>query len=426
MKASREQPGQRAAARPGQRGTAAASGAAKPALPGPGDAGEVEAGAKEAGEVEAGEVEAGVEAGELEAGELEAELEADSDEDPSEEDLDDGELLAALPAPSAGGTSTRPLVIEQRFVVENECQGFRLDRFLQKKMRRLSRSRVQRVIAGDCDVDGRPARSSQRVQPGQQVSFRRPAPPEPEVPRELTVRHVDPDFYVLDKPSGLPIHPTARYHFSTLTAVLRERFPDEALRVAHRLDRETSGLLLVARTKPAESALKKAFARRLIKKRYLAIVHGRLLIPDGEPLILEQPIGPAGTTVRVRMAVRPLGDCGLTARTEVRTVRCAGPYTLVECRPHTGRQHQIRVHLWAAGYPIVGDKLYPDEDLFLTWAEQGDAAVRDRLPLLRHALHAAGLHFPHPSTGVTVAVDSPLPEELAAFLRAHEDAPQDG
>ncbi len=353
-------------------------------------------------------------------GELDDEAEADSDDEEEAEAAPAAELLA--PA----GEGARPLVIEQRFVVENECQGFRLDRFLQKKMRRLSRSRVQRVIAGDCDVDGRPARASQRVQTGQKVSFRRPAPAEPEVPRELTVRHVDPEFYVLDKPAGLPIHPTARYHFSTLTAVLRERFPGEVLRVAHRLDRETSGLLLVARTKPAESALKKAFARRLIKKRYLAIVHGRLLIPEGEPLILEQPIGPAGTTVRVRMAVRPLAEGGLSARTEVRTVRCAGSYTLVECRPHTGRQHQIRVHLWAAGYPIVGDKLYPDEDLFLTWAEQGDAAVRDRLPLLRHALHAAGLHFPHPSTGAAVAVDSPLPEELAAFLRAHEDGHEPG
>lgn len=396
MKVSLEGPGQRAEARPGQRAPAAQGGAAEPTLPGHGA-----------------------------ASELEAELEADSAEDEEDEaaegDEAAAELVAALLAPTAGGPA-RPLVIEQRFVVENECQGFRLDRFLQKKMRRLSRSRVQRVIAGDCDVDGRPARASQRVQAGQKVSFRRPAPPEPEVPRELTVRHVDPDFYVLDKPAGLPIHPTARYHFSTLTAVLRERFPDEALRVAHRLDRETSGLLLVARTRPAESALKKAFARRLIKKRYLAIVHGRLLIPDGEPLILEQPIGPAGTIVRVRMAVRPLADSGLAARTEVRTVRCVGPYTLVECRPHTGRQHQIRVHLWAAGYPIVGDKLYPDEDLFLTWAEQGDAAVRDRLPLLRHALHAAGLHFPHPSTGVAVEVESPLPEELAAFLRAHEAA----
>jgi 23S rRNA pseudouridine1911/1915/1917 synthase len=202
--------------------------------------------------------------------------------------------------------------------------------------------------------------------------------------------------------------------------VLRERFPGEFLRVVHRLDRETSGLLLCARTKVAESVLKKAFARRLVKKRYLAIVHGALEIPPEQPLLLEQPIGPAGTTVRVRMAVRSQDSGGLAARTQVQTVCRAGPYTLVECHPHTGRQHQIRVHLWSAGYPIVGDKLYPDEELFLTWVEQGDDAVRERLPLLRHALHAAGLRFPHPRTGSPVEVDSPLPEDLSAFLRAHK------
>ncbi len=344
--------------------------------------------------------------------------EEDGDEDALAED-GPGEADLRVPPGAAAAPGGAPLIIEQRFLVENECHGFRLDRFLQKKMRRLSRSRIQRVIAGDCDVDGRPARASLRVQAGQRVSFRRPAPPEPVVPRHLTLRHADPDFYVFDKPAGLPIHPTARYHYSTLTAVLRERFPDEPLRVAHRLDRETSGLLLVARTAAAESALKKAFARRLIKKRYLAIVHGTLQIPADAPLVLEQPIGPAGTVVRVRMAVRSLAEAGLTARTEVRTLQTVGPYTLVECRPHTGRQHQIRVHLWAAGYPIVGDKLYPDEELFLTWAEHGDAAVQERLPLLRHALHASGLVFPHPITGEPVEVVSPLPDDLAAFLTAH-------
>ena len=345
-----------------------------------------------------------------------------SEEEADEEGLeeaDSGKADLRVQPGTAAAPSGAPLIIEQRFLVENECHGFRLDRFLQKKMRRLSRSRIQRVIAGDCDVDGRPARSSLRVQAGQRVSFRRPAPPEPVVPRHLTLRHADPDFYVFDKPAGLPIHPTARYHYSTLTAVLRERFPDEPLRVAHRLDRETSGLLLVARTAAAESALKKAFARRLIKKRYLAIVHGTLQIPADAPLVLDQPIGPAGTVVRVRMAVRPLDEAGLTARTEVTTLQTAGPYTLVECRPHTGRQHQIRVHLWAAGYPIVGDKLYPDEELFLTWAEHGDAAMQERLPLLRHALHASGLVFPHPITGEPVEVVSPLPDDLAAFLSAH-------
>lgn len=355
----------------------------------------------------------------LDDGEPSEDLEAGGD------DRDDDELAALLPEPDAAAAPHPPTLIEQRFLVESECHGWRLDRFLQKRIRRLSRSRIQRVINGDCDVNGRQGRPALRVFTGDTVTFRRPAPPEPVVPREVGVRYADPDLYVLDKPAGLPIHPTARYHYSTLTAVLRERFPGEWLRVCHRLDRETSGLLIVARTPEAESAMKKAFARRLIKKRYLALVHGDLVTDENGVLIVDRPIGPAGSKVRVRMAVRPVDEGGLPARTEVRVLRRfrlpgslgpgAGAATLVECRPHTGRQHQIRVHLFSLGHPIVGDKLYPDEELFLDWAEGGDDAVADRLLLRRHALHAAGLTLVHPRTGASLTIESPLPPELAAL-----------
>lgn len=367
----------------------------------------------------------------------------DDNDDTVEDNGDDGDVLgdgaAALGGEGAPAVAAGPAIIEQRFLVEAECHGWRLDRFLQKRIRRLSRSRIQRVINGDCDVDGRPARPALRVYTGNTVSFRRPAPSEPAVPRDISVRYADEDLYIIDKPAGLPIHPTARYHYSTLTAVLRERFPGEWLRVCHRLDRETSGLLIVARTPEAESAVKRAFARRLIKKRYLAIVNGAFTIAGEGPLLIDQPIGPAGGVVRVRMAVRPLEQGGQPARTEVRVLQRlsglvpgqapgpdpapAGEATLVECRPHTGRQHQIRVHLWALGHPIVGDKLYPDEELFLEWAEGGDDAVRERLPLLRHALHAAGLSLVHPRTGAQLVVDSPLPADLQAFVTARTPAP---
>jgi 23S rRNA pseudouridine1911/1915/1917 synthase len=365
----------------------------------------------------------------------------------------------------------QPSIIEQCFVVENECHGWRLDRFLQKRIRRMSRNRIQRVIEGDCDVDGRVARSGMRVFSGQRVSFRRPAPPEPEVPREFRVVCSDPSFYVIDKPAGLPIHPTGRYHFSTLTAVMRERFPGEPLQVAHRLDRETSGLLLVARTARAASVLKSAFQKRLIRKRYLAIAHGHL---DSDQAVLEQPIGPAGSLVRVRMAVRSLAEGGLPSRTDVQVLERSRRFSLLECRPFTGRQHQIRVHLDAIGHPIVGDKLYPDETVFLRWIargggiedaeEESDTEPEDRaaaavpsgqgrtadadrdpdeadrwelgdeadgesaptalrtaeealgLELPRHALHAAGLVFPHPITGEPVTVESALPADLADFF----------
>jgi 23S rRNA pseudouridine1911/1915/1917 synthase len=174
--------------------------------------------------------------------------------------------------------------------------------------------------------------------------------------------------------------------------------------------------MLIARDAPAGSALKKAFARRLVHKRYLAIATG---IIEADELVVEAPLGPDTGKVRVRMAVQPLERGGLPARTAFRVLSRGPNFTLVECRPHTGRQHQIRVHLLSIGHPIVGDKLYPDEELFIRWADGGDAAVQSELALPRHALHAAGLCFPHPRSGVAVEVTSPLPADLLAFLEAH-------
>jgi 23S rRNA pseudouridine1911/1915/1917 synthase len=299
--------------------------------------------------------------------------------------------------------------IEHSFVVENECHGWRLDRFLKKKIPRLSRTRLQRVIRGECWVDGRVAKPSHTVVPGQVVTFRRPAPVEPDAPRELPILYTDDAFYALDKPAGIAMHPTAKYHHSTITSVLREKFPGETLQITHRLDLETSGVLLIARTRDAAVALKRAFARRKVHKRYLAIVHGDL---EGEGMI-DRPLGIAGGLVRVKMAVR---EDGLPSRTLFRALGRYRGHTLVECFPETGRQHQIRAHLDAIGFPVVGDKLYPDETVFAEYQDHGWDAVADRLPLQRQALHAAGVRFPHPVTGVEVAVESGLPADLRAFL----------
>jgi 23S rRNA pseudouridine1911/1915/1917 synthase len=250
------------------------------------------------------------------------------------------------------------------------------------------------------------------VAAGQAVCFRRPAPIEPEAPSELPVLYADEALYALDKPAGIAMHPTAKFHFSTVTAVLRQRFPGEALQITHRLDLETSGVLLVARSRPVAVALKRAFARRQVEKRYLAVVHGRL---DGTGAI-DRPLGLAGGLVRVKMAVRPESDGGLPARTLWRALSHHGAYTLVECRPETGRQHQIRAHLDALGHPLVGDKLYPDERLFAAYQDHGWPAVAARLPLARHALHASRVRFFHPLSGAPVEVESPLPADLRELL----------
>lgn len=307
-------------------------------------------------------------------------------------------------------------IVEQTFHVEGECHGWRLDQFLQKRIKRLSRERIQRVIRGDCWVDGVPAKPSTRVRSGQTVVFHRPALPEPEVPKNIRLVYEDPWFYIIEKPAGLPIHPTAKYHLSTLTAVLREQFPDEPLQVAHRLDRETSGLLLIARHAQAGSALKTMFAQRTMHKRYLALVHG---IPSFSHQSITAPLGPdVQAKTRLRMAVIPPGQEGLHAHTDVHTICSRGAYTLVECIPHTGRQHQIRVHLAFSGHPIVADKLYPDETIFLAWADHGWEAVAHLVPLPRHALHAAGLSFVHPHTNQLVTCESPLPPDLQTWFDA--------
>jgi len=223
----------------------------------------------------------------------------------------------------------RPLTIEHEFLVEGECGGWRLDRFLRKRIPRLSRTRVQRVIRGECWIDGRPCKPSSVVTPGQRVTFRRPAPAEPDAPRELPLLHADDAFYAFEKPAGIAMHPTAKWHFSTITAVLREKFPEEALQITHRLDLETSGVLLIARTRDAAVALKRAFAKRRVHKKYVALVHGAL---EGEGVI-DAPLALAGGLVRVKMAVR--AD-GLASRTRWRAAARAGDYTLVECWPETG------------------------------------------------------------------------------------------
>jgi len=320
-------------------------------------------------------------------------------------------------AATEGGGQSPPSTIEHKFVVEGECDGWRLDRFLMKRIPRLSRERIKRVINGECWLDERSCKPSSPVLPGQIVRFIRPAPIEPEVPRELPVLHADAAFYVLGKPAGIAMHPTAKFHYATVTAVLRELFPDEKLEICHRLDLETSGALVVARTHEATVTLKRAFADRKISKRYLAVV----ALTDGVILedagIIELPLAlEEGGLTRVKMAVTPEEKGGLLSVTRYRVLERRDGRALVECAPETGRQHQIRAHMSAVGAPILGDKLYPDAQIFVDYQDHGWDAVEDRLPIRRHALHAAWIQFPHPTTGELVEVSSPLPDELRTLF----------
>lgn len=307
-------------------------------------------------------------------------------------------------------------VIEQdqivlRFVVERECEGWRLDRYVCRRIPRLSRNRIQRILRNEATFKGRSEpRPATRVRAGDEILLRRPLPAEPSVPRTFRVIHEDEDLLALDKPAGLPVHATARYHKNTLTQLLRERYGGAYAVIAHRLDRETSGVLLCGRSFEASRRLKTAFERRRVEKRYLAIVHGAMASQG----VVDLPLRISNGPVRIRMDV---AEDGAPSRTRWRARESFGAFTLVEAAPETGRQHQIRAHLSAIGHPIVGDKLYPDPTPFLEFIEAGMTdALEEKLLLPRHALHAASLSFPHPADGRPMVLESELPQDLRDFL----------
>jgi 23S rRNA pseudouridine1911/1915/1917 synthase len=231
------------------------------------------------------------------------------------------------------------------------------------------------------------------------------------------VVHDDGALVVVDKPAGLPVHPTARYHLHTFTALARERFPSRKVDPAHRLDRETSGLLACGGEPDHTRRLKRAFAEGRVAKTYLALALG---VPGADRFEVDAPLALTGASaVRVRMHVHEGGLPSATAFEVLgrRTAPDGAPVALLACRPRTGRQHQIRAHLHHAGLPLVGDKIYgPDEQIFDRFTRRAMTAEdRAALRLPRQALHAWRLELPHPRTGDPLVLEAPLAGDLAAF-----------
>jgi 23S rRNA pseudouridine1911/1915/1917 synthase len=311
--------------------------------------------------------------------------------------------------------------------VIRERAGMRLDRFLVVEMPRLSRTRAARIAAQFAfTAQGARLSPARIVRAGERIVLFRPAWEEPAAPLErVAVVHADDAIVAVDKPAGLPVHPTARYHRNTLTSVLEQRFPGERIALCHRLDKETSGVLLAARTLAAEASLKRAFAARGVHKVYRAIVHGELDPGGSGELVVDAPLALVGGEVSVLMGVRPAADGGLPSTTRVRVLERLAGYTLVEAAPETGRQHQIRVHLAHVGHAIVGDQLYAHGPGVFLASLRGelDDATRALLGLERHALHAQRITFEHPSTGRSTTLEAPMPDDLEAFVARHRRAP---
>jgi 23S rRNA pseudouridine1911/1915/1917 synthase len=295
----------------------------------------------------------------------------------------------------------------EAFVVPDTIAGERVDRAV-ALLTGWSRADVQSLLeAGDVLVEGATVAKSRRLEAGEVVTvLRAPAPEAPPAPEpvEIVVRHVDDDVIVVAKPAGLVVHPGAGHEHGTLVSGLLQRFPElegvgDRFRpgIVHRLDRETSGLLVVARSPRAYDSLVAQLSARTVDRCYQALVWG---VPAARRGIVDAPIGRSEAR-RTRMAVRAEGRPARTAY-EVIDTWSTPVVARVECKLETGRTHQIRVHLAAIGHPIVGDGAY--------------RGVRDSLPLHRPFLHAGTLAFDHPATAERLRFEEPLPPDLATVL----------
>ncbi|MBI5244113.1 MAG: RluA family pseudouridine synthase [Elusimicrobia bacterium] len=304
--------------------------------------------------------------------------------------------------------------VEVPFRAQAEHSGLRVDAFLAARLRRYSRAEVQRLIRGGrVFLRGRAAKPSARVAKDETVVVRYPRRPEPDPEHaSLAVVFEDRDLLAVCKPGGVLSHPTDRVVRNTVIAILAAQFPGLRPHLVHRLDRETSGVLLLAKNPAAARSLVDQFTRRRVEKEYLAVVFGRF--PHALTTV-DLPIGREDGDIKVRQAA----GRGREAATEFTRLDACERASLLLAKPRTGRLHQIRVHLAALGHPIVGDKLYSGEGAAYLKAVRGELTAEDidGLGAPRQLLHAFRVRFAHPLSGAPVELRAPLPEDFLARLR---------
>lgn len=285
--------------------------------------------------------------------------------------------------------------------------GKRLDHFLHERIPGLSRTRIQQAIRQRVTLSwGVAARCSTPVRAGGAVRIGYTPLPETLLEIRLPILARGPGWMAIDKPPGVPVHPVNKVRENTVIRILRRQEGQEGLRLAHRLDRETSGVLLVAETPTAASVLSRAFMNGSVHKEYLALVAGAVADEAG---CVELPIGDDETS---QIYVRRAAGHGQPARTRWRVERRFSDCTLLRVEIETGRRHQIRVHLAEMGHPVLGDLLYgrPDSD-YLTLVREGRDVRREQGGPLRQLLHCARMTFEDP-TGQRVEVVAPLPADF--------------
>ena len=294
--------------------------------------------------------------------------------------------------------------------------GRRLDLWLAARLPELSRTRIKTLIdEGRVEVDGAPRKAAHRLKAGERVRAVVPPPPSDEMAAEpIPLRIVFEDAHVLvvDKPAGMVTHPGAGQATGTLAAAALAHAPEisgvggpRRPGIVHRLDKGTSGLIVLAKTRAAYDGLTAQLSRRTMARRYLCLAHGIVKRDEG---VIDAPIA-RDSRSRVRMAVARPGT-GKRAVTRFRVLERLGGFTYLECRLETGRTHQIRVHLASLGHPLVGDVTYgrrKGSETIPTELIEGLGGV---------ALHAVGLSFIHPASGEPLKLSSPLPNRIEAIL----------
>ncbi len=320
------------------------------------------------------------------------------------------------------------------FEVKSRIEGKRIDAYLASRFTDYSRQVLQKVIDADgVRVNGRLVKASYRVRPGDLISIHLPELPETNPkPEDLPIEVVYEDEYlaVVNKPAGMVTHPARgnwrgtlvnalQFHFDRLSTLAGEFRPG----IVHRLDRDTTGLLVVAKDERIHHKLAFQFEHRSVRKEYLALVYG---VPQRDSDYIEQPIG-FHPVSREKMAIRSASDGGKSAATFYKVEKRFRGYALVRCHPRTGRTHQIRIHLTHIGHPIVADKLYSGRDRLtldaLKNADRRDLRLVEETETVlfdRQALHAHVLNFVHPATGKELSLTGALPADFVRTLEALE------
>ncbi len=323
------------------------------------------------------------------------------------------------------------------FAVETCLKGMRIDTFLACHLRNYNSWRLHRLVQSGCVwIDESPAEMTQRVRAGQTVRVRLLEPPDKllkSMTGDMGIVFEDGWITVVDKPAGLIAHPTGEHQGQTVANLLQAHLDGRTqvrglLRpgIVHRLDRYTSGLMVTANTHTAHRNLAASFEMSRVSKTYVALVQG--VVPKDADTI-KLPIGRANVKRCVLMSARGDAVDAKPAQTHYRVVERFDKFTVVECRPLTGRNHQIRVHLSQIGFPLVGDEFYEafgqlkpirlestDEDTDIDEPELD--GVETGLPIRRHALHAAKLSFNHPITDHWLTFTASLPVDFRDTLKA--------